>query len=142
MLFAYNAEMANKRAMSDEHKAALAKGRTEGRIVRDYLEGLRATKPKRGRKRTAETVQKRLDAIESELTDASPMDELLLIQERRDLEAEIEAMSNTIDMDALEAAFVEVAKSYSASKQISYASWRDVGVEASVLKRAGISRAT
>lgn len=128
--------------MSDAHKAALAKGRTEGRVVRDYLEGLRATKPKRGRKRTAETVQKRLDAIEVEMADPSPMDELLLVQERRDLEAELESMSKTIDMEALEAAFVEVAKSYSESKQISYASWRDVGVEASVLKRAGVSRAS
>ncbi len=109
---------------------------------RDYLEGLRATKPKRGRKRTSETVQTRLDAIESELAEASPMDELLLVQERRDLETEIEAMSNTIDMESLEAAFVEVANSYSASKKISYASWRDVGVEASVLKLAGISRST
>jgi hypothetical protein len=126
--------------MSDEHKAALAKGRTEGRIVRDYLEGLRATKPKRGRKRTPESVQKRLDAIEVELAEASAMNELLLVQERRDLEAELEAMSNTIDMGALEDAFVEVAKSYSESKQISYASWRDVGVQATVLKRAGISR--
>jgi hypothetical protein len=33
-----------------------------------------------------------------------------------------------------------VAKSYSQSKQISYQSWRDVGVEASVLKAAAISR--
>ena len=48
---------------------------------------------------------------------ASPMDELLLVQERRDLEAELEAMSNTIDMSALEDAFVGVAKSYSASKK-------------------------
>ena len=132
--------MATKRAMSDEHKAALAKGRTEGRVVRDYLEGLRATKPKRGRKRTAETVQNRLAAIDDELADASPIDELLLVQERRDLEAELDAMSNTIDMNALEEAFVGVAKSYSESKKISYASWRDVGVEAGVLKRAGISR--
>jgi hypothetical protein len=30
--------------MTEEHKAALAKGRMEGRVVRDYLEGLRATK--------------------------------------------------------------------------------------------------
>ena len=128
--------------MSDEHKAALAKGRLEGRVVRDYLEGLRATRPKRGRKRTADTIKKRLDAIEVELASATPLDELLLVQERRDLEAELAAKSNAIDMEALEAAFVEVAKSYSASKKISYASWRDVGVEASVLKRAGISRAT
>ena len=140
MTRAYNATMATKRAMSDEHKAALAKGRMEGRVVRDYLEGLRATKPKRGRKRTPETVQKRLAAIANELESASPMDELLLVQERRDLEAELEAMSDTLDMTALEDAFVGVAKSYSESKSISYASWRDVGVPASVLTRAGITR--
>jgi len=127
--------------MTAEHKAALAKGRMEGRIVRDYLEGLRATKPKRGRKRTPETIQKRLDAVEVELASASPLDELLLVQERRDLEAELAAKSNAIDMDALEAEFVGVAKSYSDSKSISYASWRDVGVPASTLKKAGLSRA-
>ena len=126
--------------MSDEHKAALAKGRMEGRVVRDNLEGLRATKPKRGRKRTPDTIRKRLGAIDTELASASPLDELLLVQERRDLEAELAAKSNAIDMDALENEFVQVAKSYSDSKSISYASWRDVGVPASTLKRAGISR--
>lgn len=129
-----------KKPMSEEHKAALARGRMEGRIVRDYLEGLRATKPKRGRKRTAESIQKRLDAIETELASASPLDELLLVQERRDLEAELAAKEDAIDMEALEEAFVGVAKSYSESKSISYASWRDVGVPASTLKKAGIGR--
>jgi uncharacterized protein YicC (UPF0701 family) len=126
--------------MSDEHKAALARGRMEGRAVREYLEGLRATKPKRGRKRTADTIKSRLDAISQELASASPLDELLLVQERRDLEAELAAKSDAIDMDALEADFVQVARSYSESKAISYASWRDVGVPASVLKQAGIGR--
>jgi len=130
-----------KSPMTDEHKAALAKGRAEGRIVREYLEGLRATKPKRGRKRTPETISKRLDAITSELASASPIDELLLIQERKNLEAERSAMSNSIDMNALEADFVGVAKSYGESKAISYSSWRDVGVPASLLQSAGISRA-
>jgi uncharacterized protein YicC (UPF0701 family) len=127
--------------MSDAHKAALAKGRLEGRVVREYLEGLRATKPRRGRKRTPENIRKRLDAIDTELASASPLDELLLVQERRDLTDELAAMSNEIDMDALEAEFVKVAKSYSDSKSISYASWRDVGVPANVLKQAGITRA-
>ncbi len=127
--------------MSDEHKAALAKGRMEGRVVRDYLDGLRATKPKRGRKRTQDTIRRRLDAVDVELASASPLDELLLVQERSDLEAELAAKSNAIDMDALEAEFVKVAKSYSDSKSISYASWRQVGVPASTLKHAGISRA-
>jgi len=36
---------------------------------------------------------------------------------------------------------VEVAKSYSSRKGISYAAWREVGVEPAVLKKAGISRA-
>ena len=126
--------------MSEAHKQALAKGRVEGRVVRDYLEGLRATKPKRGRKRTPESVRKRLAAIDAELSSASPLDELLLVQERRDLDAELAAMSDSIDMDALEAEFVKVAKSYSESKSISYASWRDVGVPASTLKAAGIGR--
>ncbi|MFT4773483.1 MAG: hypothetical protein ACI83Y_001799 [Candidatus Azotimanducaceae bacterium] len=129
-----------KTPMSDEHKAALAKGRVEGRVVRSYLEGMRATKPKRGRKRTAETVTTRIETIDAELESASPIDELLLVQERRDLRSELESMSDTIDMKQLEAEFVAVAKSYSQSKQISYQSWRDVGVEASVLKAAGISR--
>ena len=44
--------------MSDAHKAALATGRVEGKIVRDYLEALRANKPARGRKRTPESIAK------------------------------------------------------------------------------------
>lgn len=137
--------MATKRGpktpMTDGHKAALAKGRAEGRVVRDYLEALRATKPKRGRKRTPETIQMRLDTIDAELPVASAVDELLLSQERRDLESELAAMNDQIDITALEAAFIEVAGSYSESKKLSYAAWRDVGVQPAVLKQAGISRA-
>ena len=130
----------SKATMSDEHKAALARGREEARIVRAYLEALRASKPRRGRKRTAESVNKRLVVIDTELDTASPMDELRLVQERRDLHAELDKMSETIDMTSLEAAFVGVAKSYSENKKISYASWREVGVEAKVLSSAGITR--
>lgn len=41
-----------RRAMSDEHKAALAEGRDQGRAVRRYLDALEQHRPKRGRKRT------------------------------------------------------------------------------------------
>ena len=51
--------------MSAEHKAALAKGREEGRIVRQYLEALESTKPRRGRKRTPDSIRKRLATIDS-----------------------------------------------------------------------------
>jgi hypothetical protein len=128
--------------MSDEHKAALAQGRAEGRVVRDYLEALRSSKPKRGRKRTPESIQKRLDAIDAQLADAEPLAELKLVQERRDLQAELDSMGTTVDVGALESAFVKVAKGYSERQGISYASWREVGVEAGTLKRAGISRSS
>ena len=127
--------------MSDEHKRALEKGRAEGRAVRDYLEALRSTKPKRGRKRTPESIAKRLDRIDQELATASAIDELKLVQERRDLTAELEAMGDTVDVAALEEAFVKVAKAYGERKGISYGAWREVGVPAGALSRAGITRA-
>ena len=129
-----------KRPMTPEHKAALALGRTEGRVVREYLEALRANKPTPGRKRTAESIQRRLAAVERELPDADPVNELRLVQERLDLLAELEHFGQRVDLGALEAAFVEVAKSYSERTGISYPAWRAVGVTATVLKAAGISR--
>jgi hypothetical protein len=141
-----NGEPDNKKSkrgpgmMTQEHKDALAQGRYEGRAVRDYLEALRENKPKRGRKRTAESVQRRLEAIEAELPDASAIDELRLIQERRDLTAELAGMGEGFDMESLEKAFIEVAASYSERLGINYATWREIGVEAGVLKAAGVAR--
>jgi hypothetical protein len=135
--------MAAKRGpkeMTDSHKAALERGRAEGRIVRDYLEALRSNKPKRGRKRTGDSINKRLAAIEAELPSASAIEELQLIQERRDLNDELASLGSGIDIGEIEDQFVAVAKGYGDRKGISYASWRDVGVSAATLKRAGISR--
>jgi hypothetical protein len=136
--------MAAKRGpkeMTDTHKAALERGRAEGRIVRDYLEALRSNKPKRGRKRTADSINKRLAAIDDEIAAASAIEELQLIQERRDLTTELASLGTGIDLGEIEESLVKVAKGYGDRKGISYASWRDVGVSAAVLKRAGISRA-
>lgn len=126
--------------MSKAHKAAMAEGRAEGRVVRDYLEALRSNKPKRGRKRTEESITARLEKIEDELAEASAIEELQLLQERRDLQAELDSMGGGVDIEALEEAFVGVAKSYGERKGIVYATWRDVGVSAATLKRAGIGR--
>jgi len=130
-----------KRPMTDQHKAALALGRAEGRTVREYLDGLRASKPKRGRKRTTDSINARLASIDEELAMADPLSELKLVQERMDLTTELANMDNGIDLSSLESEFVKVAQGYSERQGISYAAWREVGVEASVLKKAGISRA-
>lgn len=133
--------MAPRKQMTDEHKAALAEGRAQGRAVRGYLEALEAHRPKRGRKRTPETMRARLTAIESTMTSADPMKRLQLAQERIDLDAAIDVAETTVDISALENAFVDAAAGYGARKGISYAAWREVGVSAAVLKRAGIGRA-
>lgn len=126
--------------MTDEHKAALAEGRAQGRAVRNYLEALEAHRPKRGRRRTPESMRKRLAAIDAEMGDADPMTRLQLVQERMDLEAAISAAETTVDLSALEDAFVAAAKGYGERKGITYAAWREVGVPAAILKRAGIGR--
>lgn len=126
--------------MSDEHKAALAEGRTQGRAVRLYLEALDSTKPKRGRKRTPESIQKRIAAIVDSLPDAGPIQKLELVQEKIDLESELELLGTEVDLTELEDAFVAAAAPYGERKGISYTAWRSVGVPAALLKRAGIRR--
>jgi hypothetical protein len=126
--------------MSDEHKAALALGREQGRVVRQYLEALQQHKPKRGRKRTPDSIKTRLTAIEKELNSADPLSRVLLIQERMDLANELASKQSTVDLTRLEDAFAKEAKEYGSRKGISYQAWREAGVEASVLRRAGISR--
>ena len=135
------AKRGSKSQMTAEHKAALAAGRAEGKAVRDYLEALRDNKPKRGRKRTPDSISRRLSTISSELDEADALSEVKLIQEQMDLESELAAMKGAVDIGKFEKAFTKVAKSYSRRQGISYAAWRKVGVPASVLKSSGIGRA-
>ena len=129
-----------KTPMSDAHKAALAQGCEEGRVVRRYLEALESSKPKRGRKRTADSIQKRLAAIEDRLLDADQLTRLNLIEERRRLEEVLSKADDTTYLAALEKDFVKVARSYGERKGITYSSWRAVGVSAATLQQAKIAR--
>ncbi|MDQ4133884.1 MAG: hypothetical protein M3179_11940 [Actinomycetota bacterium] len=126
--------------MSASHKAALAEGRDQGRSVRRYLEALEAHRPKRGRKRTPEAIQKRLDTIEDRLASADPLTRLQLVQERMNLQNELAAGDNAVNLAELEEAFVAAAGPYGKRKGITYAAWREAGVDPSVLRRAGIRR--
>lgn len=128
------------RAMSDEHKRALTAGRNQSRAVRAYLEGLRANRPKRGRKRTADAIAKRLQAVEELLKTADPLQEVLLIQEQTDLTKELAAIQADDGLNELEQAFIEAAAPYARSKGIEYKTWRQAGVSADVLAKAGITR--
>lgn len=127
-------------AISAAHKKALANGRNEGRIIREYLEIVEATKPKRGRKRTPESIAKRLTVIQAELKVTDPVTKVRLLQERLNLRAELAGMKSKTEITAAETKFVKVARSFSTRNDISYEAWREFGVTPTVLKRAGIEK--
>ena len=127
--------------MTTAHKEAMAAGRAEGRVVKAYLDALQDQRPRRGRPRTADSIRARLSAIETELREATSLRRLQLLQERRDLEAELVSKAGAgADVATLEAEFAKVAKTYGERKGIAYATWREMGVPAEVLGRAGITR--
>jgi hypothetical protein len=130
------------RKMTAEHKAALARGREQANAVRAYLEALEANRPKRGRKRTPESIAKRIAAIDGQYETAGSLTALQLLQERKNLEIELAAMSSKVgpDLDKLRRAFVKNARAYGVAKGIEHATWREIGVPADVLREAGIKR--
>lgn len=126
--------------MTKAHKQALAAGRAEGKIVRDYLEALKRTKPKRGRKRTPESIKRRLNTIKNEYENVDAVTQLKYAQERLDLAIELAELTAKVDIGPLEKSFVKIAKGYGERNGITYSAWREIGVDATVLKRAGITR--
>lgn len=128
--------------MSDEHKAAIAAGRIEAAAVRDYLEALESSRPRRGRQVSAETLTERRAGIDAQLDagDLKPIKRLELLQSRRDIDAQLAAIADEPDMSSVEAGFIEHAAAYGTRKGIEYGTWREAGVSADLLARAGITR--
>ena len=129
-----------KTSMSNAHKKALANGRNEGRAIREYLEVVEATRPRRGRRRTPDSIARRLSAITVDLRSVDPVTKVRLIQERLNLRTELAGMKTKAEVQAAEAKFVKVARSFSQRNDITYDAWREFGVAPSVLKRAGIEK--
>ena len=118
--------------------------KAEVTAIRDYLKALEQHAPRRGRKRTPDGIQSQLASVAAEMEGATITRQLDLVQQRINLEAELEALeqAGSIDLSALEANFVDHAAAYGGRRGISYAAWREVGVSAATLKAAGIRRST
>ena len=116
--------------------------KSEVAAIRDYLKALEQNAPQRGRKRTTESVGRQIVTLEGELAGASVTKRLGLIQQRIELEADLEALSQaaSVDLTALEAGFATYAAAYGGRRGISYAAWREIGVSSATLKSAGIRR--
>jgi len=135
--------MAKKKAtkkMSDEHKAALAKGREQGRAVREYLAALNEEK-KPGRKLDPETLAQKITQVQEQIaSELDPAKRVEHIQKRLDLEAQQADASEHVDLEALEQNFIAAAKEYSERKGITYSAWREAGIPAAALKAAVVPR--
>jgi hypothetical protein len=126
-------------AMSEAHKAALAEGRRQSRAIKQYLVAVGRRRP--GRPVTPESIRERIARIEAKLAEETdPLKRVDLHQTKLDATAALEEAETAADLDELEAGFVATAAAYSERKGISYAAWREEGVPAAVLKRAGIRR--
>ncbi|MCY4371551.1 MAG: hypothetical protein OXF41_19525 [bacterium] len=126
-------------SLSDDHKAAIAKGRSEARAVRAYLDAVATKTPRRGASVAA--LKQRLDRLAEQVeAEQNSLHRLQLIQQRFDVEDKLKTVDGPVDHAALQAAFVDAAASYSERKGISYSAWREAGVAPTVLKSAGIRR--
>ena len=127
-------------AMSDEHKAALAQGRRESKAIKAYLVAISIPK-RRGRPITPEMLEAKIETIDQRILDETDvLARVDLFQARIDAQEALDQMAAVVDLDALEAGFVEYANSYSQRKGITWPAWREAGVSADVLKAAGVKR--
>lgn len=122
--------------LSDEHKAALAVGREQSRAVRRYLEALDEARVLRDR--SPATIRREIEAVTVASGKADALLRAQLLQLRRNLEEELRQCTAIPDPRTAEADFLAAARAYGERKGISYAAWREVGVSAEVLERAGI----
>ena len=77
--------------------------------------------------------------------DIKPIKRLEPMQQRRDIDARLAAIADKPDMTTVETGFVETgfvehAANYGTRKGIQDATWREAGVPAELLTRAGITR--
>lgn len=129
------------RKMSAAHKKALAEGRAMSATVDRYLAAVNTPK-RRGRKVSKASLMERLSDARTRQKKTTGVERVLAAQEARNLHAKLAQLRSAGDVDTkgLEVEFVRVAKKFGENRGIRYGAWRDAGVPAEVLKRAGIAR--
>ena len=126
-------------AMSQTHKNALSRGRTEAAAIKRYLESIHSRRP--GRPVTASSQKARIAKLKLAIkNEPDPLRRVELTQRRMDLEDALKALNHADDAKALEDQFVRYASGYSERKGISYSAWREAGVPAATLTKAGVRR--
>ncbi|MGO9876941.1 MAG: hypothetical protein ACLPVY_24460, partial [Acidimicrobiia bacterium] len=127
--------------LSASHQRARSEGRTMSATVDRYLAAV-STPKRRGRKVSEAVLVERLDTARARAKTATGVERVLAAQEVRDLSDRISALvsASGTDLKESENAFVRIAKDFGERRGIGYGAWRDAGVPAAVLKRAGVAR--
>lgn len=132
------------RRVSQDALDEAGRRRSQHAVIRRYLEALEWRGAGTTRRRVdPSTLQARVDALNDEIAQASPVTRVKLIQARMDVETELAGLETTEETESfelLEAEFVEHAAEWAERKGISYNALRETGVPARVLKDAGIAR--
>ena len=125
--------------MTAEHKKALAEGRQQAKAIKSYLAALGSRRP--GRPVTRESLQSKIDKLTKQISsETDPLKSVELVQRRLDAEDALAGIADSQDFSEVENGFVDAALPYSTRKGISYSAWREAGVPAEVLRRAGVPR--
>jgi hypothetical protein len=126
--------------MTDDHKAALAQGRAEARAIKAYL-AVATTPKKRGRPVTRASLEDRIATLDKKAqTEEDPLARVELIQARIDAQKSLDDLGTAADLEALESGFVKYAADYSDRKGITWTAWREAGLPAATLRKAGIKQ--
>lgn len=120
--------------MTDEHKTAMAEGRTDALAVRYYLEALAKTNQNDSVK-----IARKLARVEAQLEkpDLTPVQKLRLLQDKKDLKRDLARSQKGISEET-ERKFIECAARYSEKYGIERSTWREMGVPKRVLDLAGV----
>jgi hypothetical protein len=124
---------------SNDREKPLQAERMGSAVVDAYLKAIRRPK-RRGRPVSVSELEARRRRALSEAESSEGIARLKNLQTVADLNDRIDAATNggEPDLEALEDAFVDVAFRYSEKHGIAYSTWREAGVPAAALRRAGI----
>jgi hypothetical protein len=123
----------------DERSAERSVRRAETNAVAAYLTALKGPRPSGSSKAKREGLIRRRAQVEQWISEErSPIREVELIQSRLDIDAQLAQLDQAARLPELEEAFVKVAATWAKRTGVSAAALREVGVPASVLRRAGL----
>ena len=127
------------RTRNAAHKKKVFDAKSESQRISHYLRALETRKNGRRPKKNPDVLERRIVSLQKYLKEATGLRRLQAVQRIRDMRRQEAELADAGNFGKYEADFVASAAAYSEKQGIEYGSWREVGVSAAVLKKAGIA---